>query len=449
MTAKVNERSPESAAMMPAWQLVDDLLGGTTTMRAAGERYLQKRPLEEDSDYAARLNAATLLPALAETIKKLVGRVFAEPMLIGADVPKWMVDEVLPDVDRQGRDLHVFAREWFDEALGYGLSHCIVESPRVDGVRTRADQRAANVRPYLIRIHPRRVLGWKVADGELVQVRIAFERVADDGEFGQKAIPQVRVYEPGRVRTFEASRGDGAYTLVDDVPTGLARIPLITLYTRRTGMLTATPPLLDLAHLNAKHWRAQSSNDTLIDTASVPILSISGVQDGDNVVIGAKHAVRLPTGATMTYVEHSGAAIKAGRDALADLVEDMRRAGARLMQPSEATKTATESREDAAADNSDLGGMAVQLQDTLDDLLDLVAEYRGDADGGTVEVRPNLDPDPTPSNTLTALIGLRNAGALSDETLFAEAQRRGLVAGDIQWSDEAERIAVQGLPPVA
>jgi len=445
MTITVDQRSPESAAMLPAWALVDDLLGGTDAMRAAGERYLPKRPLEDDRDYKARLNAATLLPALAETIKKLIGRVFAEPMLIGDDVPQWVDDEVLPDVDLQGRNLHVFAREWFDEALGYGLSHCIVESPRVDGVRTRADQRAANLRPYLIRIHPRRVLGWKVVDGKLTQVRIAFERVVDDGEFGQKTVAQVRVYEPGHVRTFEASGKDGTYVFVDDVPTGLSRIPLITLYTKRTGMLTATPPLLDLAHLNAKHWRAQSGNDALIDTASVPILSISGVQEGDDIVIGAKHAVRLPSGAEMKYVEHTGAAITAGREALADLVEDMRLAGAKLLQPVQAGKSDAQASEDNTSGNSELGGMATQLQDTLTDLLDVIGEYRGDAAGGTVELRPNLDPDPTPANTLTALIGLRNAGALSDETLFGEAQRRGLVAGDITWADEAERIAAQGL----
>lgn len=445
MPITVDQRSPESAAMMFAWQVIDDLLGGTDAMRAAGERYLPKRPLEEASDYAARLKAATLLPAFAETIKRLVGRVFAEPMLIGDDVLPWIASEVLPDVDRQGRNLHVFAREWFDEALGYGLSHCIVDSPRADGVRTRADQREANLRPYLIRIHPRRVLGWKVAEGKLVQLRVSFERVEDDGEFGQRTVAQVRVYEPGRVRTFEAKGKDGTYVLVDDMTTGLGRIPLITLYTRRTGMLTAAPPLLELAHLNVKHWRAQSSSDTLIDTASVPILSISGAQEGDKIVIGAKHAVKLPTGATMGYVEHSGAAISAGRDALKDLVDDMRRAGAKLLQPADATKTATESREDAASDNSELGGMATQLQDTLVDLLDLIAEYRGDDAGGTVELRPNLDPDPTPANTLTALIGLRNAGALSDETLFGEAQRRGLVAGDITWMDEAARIAAQGL----
>lgn len=446
MAVKVNATSPEAQLMAADWTLIDDLMGGTKTMRAAGQTYLPQRPLEDANDYADRLRLAALLPAYAETIQRMTGRIFADSMVLDEDIPGWIVNDVLPDIDRQGRNLHVFAREWFHEALAYGLSHCIVESPQVAGVRTQAEQKAARVRPYAIRIHPRRVLGWREADGELIQVRISFVRTEAEGEWGTRSIPQVRVYEPGLVRTYEQpNEKEDTWVLVDEVQTGLPRIPLITLYTHRTGMLTGKPPLLELATLNTRHWRLQSSNDTLIDTASVPLLSITGVDDGDDVIIGAKHAVRLPQGASMQYVEHSGAAIGAGRQALVDLVEDMRRAGAKMLQPANQSKTATEAREDAAADNSALGGMATQLQDTLIDLLDLIAEYRGADRGGTLQLRPNLDPDPSPADTLTALINLRNAGTLSDQTLFGEAQRRGLVASDIEWEDEAERISAQGM----
>ena len=154
MALSVDGKAPEVIAMEDDWRLIDDI-ESTKTMRAAGVRYLPKRPMERDEDYAARLDMATLLPAFTETRQRMVGRVFGEPLQVGEDVPGWIRDDVLPDVDRQGRNLHVFAREWFAEALAYGLSHCLVESPRVDGVRTKADQRALGARPYLIRVHPR------------------------------------------------------------------------------------------------------------------------------------------------------------------------------------------------------------------------------------------------------------------------------------------------------
>lgn len=443
MGMKVDTVSDAVAAMQPDWQLITDLLGGTKAMRAAGVRYLPKRAMEEQSDYDARLSAATLFPAFAETITRMVGRVFSEPVTPNDDVPEWITGEVLPDVDRQGRNLHVWAKEWFREALALGLSHCLVEAPRAEGVRTRADQRRAGVRPYLIRISPDRVLGWREMEGVLTQVRIKFWRSEDDGEFGTRTIEQVRVYEIGRVRTYEKD-AEGNWAAVDDVLTGLERIPLITLYTQRSGMLTATPPLRELAHLNAKHWRMQSGNDTLIDTASVPILSMAGVQEGDDVIIGAKHAVRLPTGASLQYVEHSGAAIESGRKALLDLVEEMRQAGAKLLQPAEGNRTATEAREDAANDNSQLGGMASQLQDTLVDVLDLVAEYRGQDAGGTVQLHPNLDPELDTATAMQDLLAMYRDGIVSRPTVFEAAKRFGRLPEALLWEEEQQRMAEDG-----
>lgn len=441
--SKVDSLSPEVAAMQADWQLVADLLGGTSAMRAAGTRYLPMRPLEESTDYQSRLAAATLFPALSETVRRLLGRVFCDPLSVNDDVPAWIRDDVLPNVDLQGRNLHVWAQEWFEEALGYGLSHVLVESPRADGIRTRADQRAAGVRPYLIRISPSRVLGWRQSEGVLTQVRIRFQRIEDDGEFGSRVVEQVRVYEVGRVRTYE--RGERAeWRQTDEAATALGRIPLVTLYTQRSGMLTATPPLRELAYLNAKHWRMQSGNDTLIDTASVPILGISGINEGDNVIIGAKHAVRLPPGAKMEYVEHSGAAIESGRKALLDLVDEMRQAGARLLQPAQGSRTATEAREDASNDNSLLGGMVGQLQDTLNDVLDLVGEYRNERRGGSVTVNANLDPELDTAAAIADLLAMYREGIVSRATVFDAARRWGRLPETLQWEDEQARIELAG-----
>lgn len=434
------------AAMHADWDLIDALLGGTPAMRAAGEKYLPKRRLEEDTDYRARLNCATLFPAFAETVQNMVGRVFAEPLLINEDVPAWVRTDVLPDVDRQGRNIHVFSTDWFRSALAYGLTSVLVESPRVAGVKTREDQRKAGVRPYVIQLKQRDVLGWKLDDsGKLLQVRIARSRLAEDGPFGQKMVPQVHVYEPGQVSIWE--KPDKDWALVETVQTGFAGIPLVTLYTARTGMLTAMPPLRELAYLNGKHWVQQSSNDTLIETASVPILAVTGVRSGDEIVIGAKNAVRLPQGADMRYVEHSGAAISAGREALTALKEEMRQSGAKLLAPQAGqAKTAAQVDEEAARDNSALGAMALSLQDTLALLLDTIAAYRGEAAGGTIKVQPNLDADLVPNESMKTLLDMESKGILSPQTVFEESQRRGFVGEDRTWEDEQTRVREQAAP---
>lgn len=438
--AAVNALSETVTNLLVDWEMVETLDQGTRAMREAGELYLPKRALEEPADYMRRLNTATLFPAFSETLNTLSGRVFAKPVQVGEDVPRWVRDEVLPNVDRQGRNFHVFAYSAFREALKYGLCHVLVDSPRVEGVRSREDQRRAGIRPYLIQINPRRVLGWREQEGKLTQLRVRFFRDEYDEDFGQRKVEQIRVYQPGRTRVYEQSK-DG-WAQVDDIPTGMDQIPVATIYTNRTGFMAATPALRELAYLNVKHWQQQSSADALLDTASVPILTLIGADSDQQIVIGGKYALRLPRDADMKFVEHSGAAIGAGRDALAALKDEMRQAGAKLLAPQGAGgKTATEASEDAARENSSLGQMAQNLEDTLDHILDLVAAWRGEASGGTVTVQPNLDPDWAPAESMGVLLNMRNAGALSDATLFREAQRRGMVSDEVEWEDEQARIA--------
>lgn len=446
-TVGIDIPHPHFGSMTEDWCLIDALRGGTRGMREAGETYLPRRPMETQGDYDARISAATLFPGFSETIKSMVGRVFAMPLVIDDSVPTWIRDEVLPDIDMRGRNLHVFAIDWFREALEYGLSHVIVESPKAPDVRTRAEQKAANLRPYAVRFHPRDVIGWRVDDsGRLTQLRIKARILRDAGPYGVEAVDQIKLYEIGKVTTFERQAKDSTWEQVDEATMALDRIPLITLYTKRTGFLTAEPPLRELAYLNAKHWWMQSGSDTLLDTASVPILTVAGVQDGDDIVIGGKHAVRMPSGAEMKYVEHTGAAIGAGRVALDSLKDEMRQAGAKLLTTGDVAKNTLQAGQEAARENSELGSMVQTLEDTIADMLDLIAEWRGEKSGGRVQAQPNLDADFAPVESMGVLITMRDAGVLSDETLFAEAKRRNLVSDEVEWEVERERIATTSLP---
>lgn len=448
MANEVAKPCAEHEAMSDDWCLIDDLHGGTRRFRKAREKYLPKRPMEEPSDYDDRIGMATLFPAFMETLKAMVGRVFAEAMTIGDDVPEWIAKEVIPDVDRQGRSLEVFCKDWFEESLAYGLDHVIVESPVTTGVQTRADQSAANVRPYLIRVHPRNVLGWKTdANGRLIQLRVYFCRQEEAGEFENGTIEEIRVYEPFSVRVFQkhGDKGKEEWTEVQQIVTQAKEIPLVTFYTGRTGFLTATPPLRELAFLNAKHWRKKASLDDLIETAEVPILFVTGMNDDQSIVIGARHACRGPTGSEMKFVEHTGAAIKCGADDLNGLVDEMKQSGAKLLEHDFA-KTESQANEDATRDNSALGGMVRAFQDTVAQLLDVIASWRGESKGGTVKLNPNLEVAMDPNALVDSAVSMNNAGILSKQTVFQIAQENGVIPDDIDWEDEQARVAEEPIP---
>jgi len=331
----------------------------------------------------------------------------------------------------------------------------IVDNTVAGDVRTLADQKSQGVRPYYTRVSPRQVLGWRTdGAGKLIQLRVRFCVEVADGDYGVSTQDQIRVYEIGSVAVHV--KGDkGAWALKETIiMPDQKRIPIITLYTNRTGFMTARPPMLELAHLNAKHWRMQSDNDILVETASVPILCTIGIdqpnegEEGGGITIGAKHGVNLPMGGDMKYVEHTGAAIGAGRTALDALKDEMRQAGAKLLVDPVGVKTATQAGEEANQGNSRLGGMVRQLDDTLVDLADLTAEQRGEEKGGGAKAQPNLDPDSAPVESMTFLLSMRNNRVLSDETLFNEAKRRGMLSDELAWTDEKDRIDASGMPPL-
>ncbi|WP_445572093.1 DUF4055 domain-containing protein [Pseudomonas sp. E102] len=439
-------------AMRAYWDVITPLMGGTMAMRAAGKSLLPQYPAEDDESYKERLRLSTLLPAYSETVGNMTSRVFAEPLQVGDDVPGQLV-EMTADIDHSGNDLNSWAVEFFREGLSHGLCHALVDHSRTEGVRTQAEEIAAGVRPYAVLVKPEQVLGWRAKGGQLTMFRYIEIVEEEDGEFGAKCVEQIRVLEPGAWRTYRKAE-KGGWGLHDEGANSLAYIPLVTFYTGRTGFMTAKPPLLELAHLNVKHWQSQSDQDNILHVIRVPILVRIGVQatfdnQGKPVPpefkVGTGSLTDLPKDGDLKYVEHTGAAVKAGREALQDLLDEMRMAGAKLLTPEKsATKTATQADEEAAQELSPLARMANHFADCLAQLLQFMADYRGLGDGGTVEMRGNFDVDYMPEVSLPTLVAMANAGMLSKETLFAEMQRRGVISDEYDWTQELAKIEAQG-----
>lgn len=434
------------------WDVITPLMGGTLAMRAA-PALLPKYPAEDDGVYKERLRLSTLLPAYSETVGNMTSRVFAEPLQLGDNVHEQVV-ELASNIDNANNDINAWSVDFFREGLSHGLCHAFVDHQKAVGVRTQADEKAAGVRPYVVMVKPEQVCGWRARDGLLTQVRYREMIEESDGAFGTKRVEQIRVLEPGKWTTYRKPKEGGVWTIHEQGTTNLNVIPWVTFYTGRTGFMTAKPPLLELAHLNIKHWQSQSDQDNILHVIRVPILVRIGVQatfDAQGKMIppefkvGTGALTDLPMNGDMKYVEHTGKAVDAGRQALLDLIAEMRMAGAKLLTPDKsATKTATQAEEEAAQDLSPLSRMANHFADCLAQLLQFMADYRSLGEGGTVEMRGSFDVDYMPEVSLPTLVAMANAGMLSKETLFTEMQRRGVISDEYDWADELEKIDSQG-----
>lgn len=437
----VNTPSEQMMTIAESWGVLDALTGGTRGMRKAGKSLLPQWPAETDDAYRARLSTATLFPAYRRTASVMAGKPFAKALsLTDADarIVKWA-----EDVDMQGCNLHTFASDMFEDAF-YGLAGVRVDYPRTDGAPiSTATAEANGIRPYMVRVYHDQILGWRteIIGGRSVlsQVRLMENATVADGQFGEKTVQRVRVLYRGGWQLWELTGND--WRIIDEGLTTLADIPFVPIYGQRTGFMTGTAPLEDLAHLNVKHWQSQSDQDTIMHAARVPILCMTGAEDDSQLAIGGSQAVKLPLGADLKWVEHGGAAIAAGVTSLEALESQMIQAGAELLVRQPGQRTATESANDAEANKSALQRMAEAFEDSLDQALVFMARY-GNIDpqrAGNVSLFKDYGAATLSDASAQLVLEMQARGLLSKETALSEMKRRGVLEASVDVDGELER----------
>lgn len=436
--------------MAKEWPISAALLGGTSAMRAAGTKFLPKWPNEESASYDTRVGTATLFPALGRTISVMAGKPFSKQLTLQKDVPE-RIQGWCQDADQQGNSLHSFCADVMAEALGYGICGVLVDYPKVGpDVRTLQDERKIGARPYLVFIRHNQILGWKTKRiagvTVLTQLRLAEAAEVDDGPYGTKVVKRVRVLEPGKFEVFQEGE-KGEYASMEAGTTTINVIPFVPFYGKKKGFMCGVSPLLDLAYLNVKHWQSQSDQDTILHVARVPILAMIGADDNSTLTVGASSAVKLPLNADMKFVEHTGAAIEAGAKSLESLESQMITTGAELLviKPGE-QKSATQSNNEAEANKSDLQRITETFEDSLDQVLQLMAKWTGQPEGGHATLFKDFGAATLTDASAQLVLSMQQSGLITKETAIRELQRRGMVAADVDPEDELAAVAEEGPP---
>lgn len=449
-------------AMREGCELPMALLGGTKAMRAAKEKFLPREPAESVAAYDVRLGRSFLFPGYAKTVTDMAGKIFARPIGVGDDVPA-QIKSALENVDFAGRNLDVFAHEVAKDAIHAGISYLLVEMDRapVDGegapvTLSRAQAKLMQRRPWAVHIKSSQVLGWRseIVSGieRLTQFRFAEVVTEDDGDFGEKIVPQVRVFsrESGAV-TWATYRQEahGIWAVHESGIVTIGEIAVCPVYVNRTGFMQGLPPLANLAEVNLAHWQSQSDQRNILHVARVPILFGAGFTEDDNPLeIGASRMTLGPEGSTLVYVEHSGAAIEAGRTDIKDLEFQMQTLGLELLVPRPSSETATGANIDHAKMNTPLAMMAKALQDALEQMLGFMALYEGlprDSGGGSLVVNTDFGVSlgsAADGATLTEAVKER---IISRETWIREMKRRAVLSEDVDPEEEAQAALNEGI----
>ncbi len=471
-----DKKDPESPAttslaydaMLPMWAKIDSVLGGTETMRDAGTEYLPQHAEENEDVYDERLATAVFFNITQLTIESWVGRPFSDPVILSDEVPE-NVTEWLGDIDMQGNNIDVFARNWFERGLSKAFAHILVDFPRPRDVeaeegrpRTLADDRKEGLRPYWVMVDPENVIfaSAEIVDGKevLTHVRI-HETVAKMVGFAEIFVEQIKVYDAGtlledgtigptHVRLFERipedqrRKGEPEWRLEDEWDLGISFIPLVTFYADRIDFMFGKPPPIDLANLNIQHWQSEADQFQTLTVARFPILAVSGAVDDKGLLkVGPRKWLHVPDPqGKYYYVEHNGKAIAAGRQHALDLEERMAEYGAEFLKKRPGDQTATARALDSAEATSPLQDATIRFTDAVNQALMFTAAWAKIENPGEVSISTEFGPEEVETADFTALGAARKGRDLSRAKYLQELHRRGLLNDEFDFAENEREL---------
>lgn len=406
ITAAVDTPNPEWTIMSSPWDLIDDLMGGTASMKAAGEKWLPREDKEKVARYRVRLNNSVLFERFSAAVESLRDRPFRKRVQIrNAEKLPDALKDIEYSVDDECRDLTVFLKHCMDIAIQRGMVHMLTDYPAVNQDRTVADERAMGLRPMIVAIDPRDLFAWQYRKGPngkkvLTQIRIAETSIESDGSFGSVTQKRVRVIYEDRWElwqyTAKSGTSDGGWVMVQEGPWTLGKISLVTVYLNKTGYMTAKCPLEALAWLNLAHYQSMSDHRNNLRFARCGIIFGKGFSDKEreqDLIIGVNHSVLCGSpNADMKIVEHSGSAVQAGENELRHLEDQMDVvAKGPLIVRASGNVTATGHAIDEGKSQCELQSWVDQLAIGFDQSLEYAHEWVGEAMADDVSTNINKD----------------------------------------------------------
>lgn len=345
-------KHPEYVAKAPLWRKVRDATAGEDAVKAAGQAYLPN-PDETNAyateRYRAYIARAVYFNATGRTLAGLVGVAYANwPEIKASD------NKLLADADGSGVSLINQSQATLADVLQTGRAGLLADWTAVDevtrarGWRSRADQEAAGVRPFIIRYTAEEILTWETSGTRLTRVVLSESR-ADYTGGEVKYLPQLRelLLIDGKytIKVWVKFTEHGDFLLVDTFKTGLTEIPFAFIGATNNDASPDQPPLLDLANLNLAHYRNSADFEESAFLSGQPQLVLTGVDQDwadqrGQILFGSRTALTLPMNAdAKVLVAPAGIA----KEAMLDKERMMVALGARLISPDASVKTATQS----------------------------------------------------------------------------------------------------------
>jgi hypothetical protein len=314
----IKKQHPEYETNRIRWRfLYDSYQGGAEYSRGG---YLTRYVYESGEEYQARLAQTPLDNHCKSIISIYNSFIFAEaPRRDFDDLAKDpLVNSILEDADLEGRSWDAFMREVDVVAAIFGSAWVIVDKPEV-ALTTRADEIAADVRPYVSLYMPLSVIDWNYSRQPNGRYELDFLKVLlnNDGVNEDYAL-----YYPDRTDVVRSSISGGNNEVISSTPNPLGYVPAVCVYATRGHIRgIGISDINDIADVQRAIYDELSEIEQLIRISNHPSL-VSTVEVQASAGAGSRIIIpeNMPGDIKPYLLQPSGASLDGIRAAITDKI---------------------------------------------------------------------------------------------------------------------------------
>jgi len=460
-----DKRSADNEAMLPYWQQVADIRGGIRSMKVAGDTYLKKFPEEPKEDYEYRLSLAKLTNVYKDVSDSLAAKPFQEEIGLKpeneTDIMPEQLDDLEDNVDGAGNNLTKFAAQVFSYGINNAIHWVFVDMPKIgDEIRTIADGKAANIRPYWSHVLAQNMLEVKA---EFVNAKaiLTYARILEPGK--PKTVREfTRDSETGVITWIVYEQNDkGEWPEKDSGILGIDQIPLFPFITgeREGKTWVFIPPLQDACDLQIILYRQESQLEFAKTMTAYPMLSGNGVKPAKNaqgmpekLAIGPNRVLYAPpdgngNSGNWAYVEPSASSLTFLSADVDKTKQDLRELGKQPLTATTGGLTVITTAVAAGKAKSAVKAWGLALKDTLENCIECSFKWLKIDTKLAPDVVVYDDYDNVTEGDIEALTAARASRDISGETFTSELKRRAILSAEFDFDNEQERLLKETLPP--
>ena len=384
----------------------------------------------------------------------LLGAVFRKPFEV--ELPP-ALEYLKQEADQAGNTLDQFARSVVGHTIQFGRHSILVDFPHTGGAMSRAQERANNVRPYLVEYDAFSLTNWKEEDGKEVLAVLKECRLSDSitDKYEHLYEDQYRVLEIDENGLYVQRLVDTSDDDIEDPREpkfGGKRpnyLPLFIAGSLNNDICVDPSPLKPIADLNIAAFRNSADYEESVHLVSQAMLQIdTGNMDAatwdkmnpGGIRFGSSAAVITTGGGSASLIQ--AASNSMAFEALTNKAQQAVQIGSKLVERSGGNETAEAARIDSAAETSALDLIVGNCSVAIESALKTAAEIAGEnPDSVTFKLNREFFAESIDPQMMAQAMGLFDRAVILKEELRGTAVKAGIANPDIDNVEAFDRIS--------